>query len=88
MPLPSSHAVITSCSAWICRRGKETGRTDDTIEAALARIATFRKQGAPTMEWLRETKVPIVELDTSGTPDEVWSQLVTVGRLMRGAVAV
>lgn len=31
-------------------------------------------------------QVPIIELDCSGTPDEVWGQLLAVGRLMRYAV--
>ena len=72
----------------ILERGKASGRADDNVETALTRIRTFREQGAPTLEWLREAKVPIVELDTSGTPDEVWSQLLTIGRLMRSAVAL
>jgi len=72
----------------ILRRGRDSGRSDDNSDAAMARIATFRAQGAPTMAWLRETKVPIVELDTSGTPEEAWTQLLTVGRLMRSAVAI
>ena len=32
--------------------------------------------------------MPIVELDASGTPDEVWGQLLAVGRLMRQAVEI
>ena len=42
--------------------------------AGFARIATFREQGEPTMSWLRDSRVPIIELDCSGTPDHVWSQ--------------
>ena len=40
------------------------------------------------MAWLREQRVPIIELDCSGTPEEVWEQLLAVGRLMRPAVAL
>jgi hypothetical protein len=32
--------------------------------------------------------VPIVELDCDGTPEHVWGQLLAIGRLMRGAVAM
>ena len=30
------------------------------------------------MAWLREQLVPIIELDCSGTPAEVWEQLPTL----------
>ena len=45
---------------------------------ALARITTYRESGEPTMAWLREQRVPIIELDCSGTPAEVWEQLPTL----------
>ena len=70
----------------ILKRAADEGRADDTPEAAANRIEIFNEQGAPTMAWLRESKVPIVEVDAQGTPEEVWGQLVAVGRLMRGAV--
>ncbi len=72
----------------ILRRAELEGRADDNYETARARIATYREQGAPTITWLREQRVPIVELDCSGTPDDVWAQLLAVGRLMRQAVAL
>eukprot|EP01051_Picozoa_sp_SAG22_P030225 SAG22_NODE_11609_length_477_cov_0.960317_1_plen_62_part_10 len=58
----------------ILKRGETAGRADDNRETAERRIATFKEQGAPTINWLRDTGVPIVELDCSGTPDQVWSQ--------------
>jgi adenylate kinase len=72
----------------ILYRSKIEGRADDNIEAARNRIATFKAQGAPTLEWLRGAGVPIIELNVNGTPDEVWEQLIAVGRLMRAAVAL
>lgn len=67
---------------------RNQGRADDNEETALARISTYRESGEPTMAWLREQLVPIIELDCSGTPAEVWEQLLAVGRLMRPAVAL
>ena len=64
------------------------GRADDNVETARERIKVFKASGASTMAWLRESKVPIIELDASGTPDEVWRQLLAIGRLMRSAVAI
>ena len=72
----------------ILKRAALEGRADDTREAALRRIEIYNEAGRPTMEWLRERKVPIVEIDASGTPYEVWQQLCVVGRLMRNAVAI
>jgi adenylate kinase len=72
----------------ILYRSKIEGRADDNIEAARIRIATFKAQGTPTLDWLRRAGVPIIELNCSGTPDDVWAQLIAVGRLMRGAVAL
>mmetsp|Transcript_42108 Transcript_42108/g.104849 ORF Transcript_42108/g.104849 Transcript_42108/m.104849 type:complete len:85 (+) Transcript_42108:26-280(+) len=72
----------------ILKRGLASGRADDNLRTARARIETFRAQGEPTLRWLREHKVPIVELDASGSPDEVWAQLLTIGRLMRSAVSL
>ena len=40
------------------------------------------------MDWLKSQKVPIVELDCSGTKEEVWEQLMAIGRLMRPAVKI
>jgi hypothetical protein len=38
------------------------------------------------MSWLKEIRVPIVELDCSCSKEDVWQQLMAIGRLMRPAV--
>lgn len=67
------------------RKGKEDGneRSDDDFDTAIQRVRTFRKYHKPIMDWLRESHVPIVNLDSSGTPENVWNQLLAIGRLMR-----
>lgn len=60
-------------------------RDDDNIDMALKRLRTYHKYHRPTMEWLHEQHVPIVNLDCSGTPENVWNQLLAIGRLMRPA---
>ena len=72
----------------IMKRALIENRADDNRETALARMATYAEQSEPTLEWLKDSRVPIVELDCNGSVDEVWSQLLAIGRLMRGAVAV
>lgn len=63
-------------------------RQDDNFQTAIRRIRTFHKYHNPTMEWLHENHVPVVNLDCSGTPEAVWKQLMAIGRLMRPAVKV
>jgi len=67
------------------QQGIEHGnvRVDDNFETALQRLRTFHKYHKPTMDWLREQHVPVVNLDCSSTPQNVWNQLLAIGRLMR-----
>ena len=58
------------------QQGIENGdvRVDDNFETALQRLRTFHKYHKPTMDWLREQHVPVVNLDCSSTPQNVWNQ--------------
>lgn len=69
------------------RQGEESGnkRADDNLDTAIQRLRTYHKYHHNTMDWLREQHVPIVNLDCSGTPENVWNQLLAIGRLMRPA---
>lgn len=71
----------------ILKRSRENAdgqvRSDDNIDTALKRLRNYHKYHAPTMAWLKEQHVPIVNLDVSGDPDSVWDQLLAIGRLMR-----
>jgi len=69
----------------IIKRGNEEKgtRDDDNITAALQRIRKYHKYHHSTMEWLREQHVPVVNLDCSGTAENVWLQLSAIGKLMR-----
>jgi len=77
----------------IIGRGREgiekgNGRADDNFDTALQRLRTFHKYHKPTMDWLREQHVPVVNLDCGGTPENVWQQLLAIGRLMRPAATL
>jgi adenylate kinase len=61
-------------------------RSDDNVHTAIQRLKNYHKHHGPTMSWLKEIRVPIVELDCSGTREDVWGQLTAIGRLMRPAV--
>lgn len=62
------------------------GRTDDNFHTAIHRLRTYHKYHMKTMDWLRDQKVPVVNLDCTGSPDDVWNQLTAIGRLMRPAL--
>ena len=70
----------------ILARGKSGSRADDNIQTALQRIRTYHKYHQLTVDFLKDEHVPVVNLDCSATPDGVWEQLRSVGRLMRKAV--
>ena len=68
--------------------GVEKGkvRADDNVHTAIQRLKNYHKHHRSTMDWLKKIKVPIVEIDCSGSKEEVWQQLMAIGRLMRPAV--
>lgn len=70
----------------IIGRGKDGQRKDDNFDTALHRLRTYHKYHLKTMDWLRDQKVPVVNLDCTGSPDDVWNQLTAIGRLMRPAL--
>lgn len=63
-------------------------RDDDNIHTALKRLRTYHKYLHVTIDWLRENRVPVVNLDCDCPPDQVWEQLLSVGRLVRPATAI
>ena len=62
---------------------RQDGRTDDNFETALHRLRTYHQFHHTTMDWLRAQHVPVVNLDCSGSRENVWEQLLAIGRLMR-----
>jgi len=60
----------------ILKRGIESGRADDNEETAKERLKTFHSQGKPTLDYLRNSGVPVYTLDGTQTPDHVWLQLI------------
>lgn len=60
--------------ARILKRGADSGRADDNLETAHARLRTFHEQGVPTLQYLEGQGIPIYELDGTQSPDDVWRQ--------------
>ena len=53
----------------IMARASKGDRADDNFQTALQRLRTYHKYHHPTINFLREQHVPIVELDCSVSPD-------------------
>lgn len=70
----------------IMKRGESGERADDNFQTAIQRIRNYHQYHHVTLDFLREENVPIVFLDCSATPDGIWDQLRSIGRLMRSAV--
>ena len=70
---------------------RELSRTDpkasSDVDGALQKLRRFRKEHKTTINLLREHHVPCVNLDGSGSEDNIWNQLLAIGRLMRGPAA-
>ena len=70
----------------IMKRAESGARADDNFQTAIQRIRAYHKYHQVTVDFLREENVPVVFLDCSTTPDGVWEQLQSIGRLMRSTV--
>jgi len=60
----------------ILKRGQESGRSDDNLDTAKERLKTFHEQGKPTLDYLKNSGVPVYQLDGTQTPEHVWLQLI------------
>ena len=68
------------------KRGQSGDRSDDNFQTGIQRIRNYHKYHNMTLDFLREENVPVVFLDCSTTPDGLWAQLRSIGRLMRSSV--
>jgi len=64
------------------------GREDDNIKTALKRVRNYHSYLHVTLDWLRDNRVPVVNLDCDCPPDQVWEQLLAIGRLVRPATTI
>lgn len=68
---------------------REIERTDvpmpGNLDHAITKLRKFKQHHTATMGLLREEHVPIVNLDCTGSKENVWEQLLAIGRLMRPA---
>lgn len=64
------------------------GRDDDNIKIALRRLRNYHEYLHVTIDFLRENHVPVVNLDCDCPPDQVWEQLLAIGKLMRPATTI
>ena len=65
-------AIATTTTAVVAKR------SDDNVHTAIQRLKNYHKHHHSTMSWLKEIRVPIVELDCSGSKEDVWQQLMAM----------
>jgi hypothetical protein len=91
-PLPyptcNRHLHCHSCTPPLPHEAAQEGkvvivRAVDDVHSAIQRLKNYHKHHKPTMDWLKSIRVPIVKLDCLGSKEDVWQQLMTIGRLMR-----
>lgn len=51
--------------------GKLIRRADDEPDAIRTRLAAYRRQTAPVVDWYKSNGTPVTVIDAVGTPDEV-----------------
>ena len=58
--------------------GRLVRRADDEPEAVRNRLAVYRRQTAPVLEWYRAHRTPVERVDAGGTPDEVSARVMRI----------
>jgi adenylate kinase len=58
----------------LLKRAQEEGRTDDTPEVIRNRLANYRENTAPLVEWYR-ARDKVVPVDGEGSIDDVFAQI-------------
>ena len=62
----------------IVKRAEQSGRVDDNLEAATARLKTFHDETESTLEQLAVSKVPIYRVCGMQPPEAVWKELLDI----------
>ena len=61
----------------LVRRMIARGRSDDTPDTVKKRLEVYDRQTKPLLDWYRDRRV-LVEIDGTGTPDEVYARVLKV----------
>src|SRR5438132_3646759 len=67
----------------LLHRAAEQHRADDNPESIAERLAEYRDLSAPVLDYYRERGVPVLEIDGSGSVDEVHQRIVDALRGLR-----
>lgn len=63
----------------LLNRASEEGRSDDNLETINRRMDVYHEQTAPVLDYYRAAG-KVVEIDGTGTPDEVFERLIAAAR--------
>jgi adenylate kinase len=67
----------------LLHRAAEQHRADDNPESIAERLAEYKELTTPVLEYYRERGVPVLEIDGTGTVDEVHRRVVDALRSLR-----
>jgi adenylate kinase len=67
---PAFRATCAKCG------GKLVRRADDEPEAVRNRLAVYRKQTAPVVDWYEDQGANVIRIDAVGTPDQVRGRIL------------
>ena len=67
----------------LLQRAAEQHRADDNPESIAERLAEYRELSTPVLDYYRERGVPVLEIDGSGSVDEVHRRIVESLRPLR-----
>ncbi len=69
--------AVPPAEPWICDTcgGQVVQRDDDTPEAVAKRLAAYKSDTQPTIDWYAEAEL-LVSVDGLGTPDDVTARLI------------
>jgi adenylate kinase len=56
--------------------GRLVRRADDAPEAVRNRLAVYKKQTAPVIDWYEDRDANIIQVDATGTPDQVRKRIL------------
>ena len=67
----------------LLQRAAEQHRADDNPESIAERLAEYRELSTPVLDYYRQRGVPVLEIDGSGSVDEVHRRIVDALRGLR-----
>jgi UMP-CMP kinase len=70
------HSFITIRVGRLLERGKDSGRSDDTIEVIRKRFKTHQESAVPIIGYFKTQNIPVYTIDSAKGVEQVYSTVV------------